>query len=358
MAQVVASLLACVLLLPLCQAVIVPTEEEIERMWDRFQKDHNRHYSVEARRYVAFKGNVLKSYAMYAEQGVNCTDLFDDERCVFGITKYSDMFEDEFEATHMGYKPSPNRESASVLSLEHIKQTPSTVDWRSKGAVTPVKDQGECGSCWAFSATEEIESAVFMATGKLETLSTQQIISCDRKDDGCDGGDTVTAYQYVEKAGGLDSSSDYPDKSHVSGRTGKCSWDKETKAKVTGFSYATKPCDSGSCKHQDEEALAVALATKGPISICVNAGGNGWQNYKRGIYSKKCSGASSQLDHCVQLVGYDKSGSTPYWIVRNSWNTDWGIDGYMHLEMGQNLCGVADEATIVHASPEVGSIAV
>merc|ERR1711988_785343 len=97
-------------------------------------------------------------------------------------------------------------------------------------------------------------------------------------------------------------------------------------------------------------AVAAALATKGPISICVNAGGNGWQVYKKGVFSKKCSGASSKLDHCVQLVGYDKTGSTPYWIVRNSWAADWGIDGYMHLEMGKNLCGVADEATIVQAT--------
>merc|ERR1712232_134003 len=121
---------------------------------------------------------------------------------------------------------------------------------------------------WAFSTTEEIESAVFMATGKLETLSTQQIISCDKKDDGCDGGDTVTAYKYVQKAGGLDTASDYPDKSHKTGKTGKCTWDKKAVAKVSGFTYATKPCDKGQCKNQDEDALALALDTKGPISIC------------------------------------------------------------------------------------------
>lgn len=127
---------------------------------------------------------------------------------------------------------------------------------------------------------------------------------------------------------------------------------------MSGFTYATKPCDSGQCKNQDEDALATALANKGPVSVCVNAGGNGWQNYRSGIYTKKCSGAASKLDHCVQLVGYDKSGSTPYWIVRNSWNTDWGINGYMHLEMGSNACGVADEATLVQASPESETIAV
>lgn len=325
-----------------------PNDAEVEVMWARYRQTYPRNYGDEARRFVAFRLNVLSAHAMNIEQSVNCTDLFDDQRCVFGITKFSDQFTDEFAATHFGYKRSAERPVADVLSLP--ADAPQSVDWRTKGAVTKVKDQGSCGSCWAFSTTEEIESAVFMATGKLPVLSTQQIISCDKTDAGCNGGDTISAYQYVEKAGGLDTASDYPDKSHSTGRTGKCTWDKKEAAKVTGFAYATKPCTEGACKHQDEDALAAALAAKGPVSICVNAGGNGWQNYKRGVFSKKCSGASSDLDHCVQLVGYDKSGATPYWIVRNSWNTDWGIDGYMHLEMGKNLCGVADEATIAQAT--------
>merc|ERR1712139_370456 len=196
-----------------------------------------------------------------------------------------------------------------------------------------VKNQGNCGSCWAFSATEEIESAVFMATKKLPVLSTQQIISCDKQDEGCNGGDPVTAYKFVEKNDGIDSGSDYPDQSH---RTGK----------------------GGQCKNQDENGLAAALVAKGPISICVNAGGNGWQTYKRGIFSKKCSSAAAKMDHCVQLVGYDKTGDSPYWIVRKSWNTDWGIDGFMHLEMGKNLCGVADETTVVTATAAEGIVTV
>lgn len=191
-----------------------------------------------------------------------------------------------------------------------------------------------------------------MKTGKLPVLSTQQLISCDEVDQGCNGGDTVTAYKYLEQAGGLDTASDYPDESHMSGDTGSCTWDKQKAATVTGFTYATQPCNSGNCKHQDEDALAAALSAKGPVSICVNAGGSGWQNYKHGVFSKKCSGAADDLDHCVQLVGYNKAGSKPYWIVRNSWTASWGIQGYMHLEMGKNLCGVADEATIAEVAAE------
>jgi len=346
----------------LAGAVPRPSEADLEQMWKRFQETYSRHYAEETeepRRFLAFSQNIAKAQNMNLEQGINCTDLF-DKSCVFGVTKFMDMFPDEFVATRLGYKRQQREhfDVASVLSLEGLEAAPQSVDWRQKGAVTKVKDQGQCGSCWAFSTTEEVESQVFIATGKLPVLSTQQIISCDKTDQGCNGGDTVTAYQYIKKVGGLDTAFDYPDKSHISGRTGTCTWDKEEVAKVTGFTYATTPCNSGACDDQDEDALAQVLASKGPVSICVNAADAGWQLYNSGIYSRKCSGASSDLDHCVQLVGYNKGGSTPYWIVRNSWNTDWGIDGYMHLEMGSNACGIADEATIVQVASGQESVVV
>jgi len=236
----------------------------------------------------------------------------------------------------------------ATITEEDKKNAPSAVDWSQKGATTPVKNQGQCGSCWAFSTTEGIESATFMATGKLPNLSTQQIISCDKQDDGCNGGDPATALAYVEKAGGLDTSADYPDKSHNSGSTGRCTWDKKETVKVTAWKYAIKPCTSGKCKNQDEDALAAALAKYGPISICVNA--ETWDSYQSGIYKHKCSGAANALDHCVQLVGYDRSGSTPYWKVRNSWTTSWGESGFIRLPFGKNACGVADEAYIITAT--------
>jgi len=328
-----------------------PTEHEVDTMFLRFQSE----FSSKAPRNgldrrAAFGINVMQAVSMNREQGIECTDLFDDEKCVFGITVFSDMTEAEFKATRLGYKPVAERPDMPVFQLDPLPNASKAVDWRAKGAVTPVKDQGDCGSCWAFSTTEEVESQIFMKTNTLPVLSTQQLISCDKTDGGCNGGDTVTAYKYIETAGGLDTGSDYPDKSHTSGTTGKCKWDKKKAAKVSGFTYATKPCNSGACKHQDEDALAAALAAKGPVSICVNAGDSGWQSYKRGVYSKKCSGAAADLDHCVQLVGFNKAGKTPYWIVRNSWAAEWGIGGFMHLEMGKNLCGVADEATIAEVT--------
>jgi len=345
----------------LAQAVAkYPTEDEMETMYQRFQNENPR--SDNAVRYPAFKANVKSAMDMNVEQNSTCTDLFDDEECVFGITKFSDMYQEEFAATHLGYKRSEEAHNAPVVNLDDLQgalaNAPASVDWRTKGAVTAVKDQGNCGSCWAFSATEEIESALFMATGKLPVLSTQQIISCDKVDDGCNGGNTETAYKFVEKNGGLDAAKDYPDKSHSTGKNGRCEKKTEKDASVASWSHAVKECTRGACKNQDETGLAAVLAAKGPISICVNAGAAGWQSYKRGIFAKKCSPAAADIDHCVQLVGYNKAGAKPYWIVRNSWNTNWGIKGYMHLEMGKNLCGVANDATLVVAKAGASSVVV
>lgn len=252
-----------------------------------------------------------------------------------------------------GFQRMPRNGPVEVAEItdEMRAAAPDSLDWSTKGATTAVKDQGNCGSCWAYSATVGIESGLYMATGKIEKLSEQQIISCDKTDGGCNGGDLPTAFEYVMKAGGIDTQSDYPDTSSSSGRTGKCkSFDK--KVKVTGWKYAIPSCDSGACKNQKESDMMAALNTYGPLSVCVNA--ESWDNYSGGIYKKKCSGAASMLDHCVQLVGYDKNAG--YWKVRNSWASDWGENGFIRLPMGENACGIADEATYVTA--EVASEAV
>jgi C1A family cysteine protease len=263
---------------------------------------------------------------------------------VFGINKFSDMSVEEFRATHLGFVPYLHKNKRNVpVKKPRSMVAPTSFDWRTKGAVTPVKDQGQCGSCWAFSATEEIESMWFLSNGTLPVLSPQQVTSCDKTDGGCNGGDTPTAYQYVKSSGGLESNKDYPYTSGTSGQTGSCKFDKtKVVASIKGFSYATPPC-TDSCSHQDEATLAANLAQTGPVSICVYA--ESWMDYQSGILNSNCPNSYSSLDHCVQLVGYNKAGSIPYWIVRNSWNTNWGVNGYIYIQSGSNLCGVADEAT-------------
>lgn len=237
----------------------------------------------------------------------------------------------------------------AVTTEEMRRAAPGKLDWTTLGATTPVKNQGQCGSCWAYSATEGIESGLFMATGKLEQLSEQQIISCDRKAHGCGGGDIPTALNYVVRSGGIELQAEYPDTSSIAGQDGNCTakTSKEV-VEVTGYRFAIPACASTWCSNQSESDLMPQLAEHGPLSICVNA--RLWPNYTGGILTELCTRAIFDLDHCVQLVGYDFTVPTPYWKVRNSWGTEWGEDGYIRIAMGENRCGIADEVVIVDAA--------
>jgi len=253
-----------------------------------------------------------------------------------------------------GFKRSP-RDSNAVAPVFEITEemraaAPAAVDWSTQGVLTPVKNQGQCGSCWAYSATEGIESYLAMNSGVLEELSEQQIISCDKTDGGCNGGDLPTAWDYVKSAGGIVKESTYPDTSSSSGSTGSCKSSKLANkvASVSGYTWAVPECTGGSCSNQDEDGMKAVLASKGPISVCVNAGS--WDYYSGGVLGGTCSGKYNSLDHCVQLVGYDTTASTPYWKVRNSWATSWGEAGFIRLPMGKNFCGIADEAAIPTAA--------
>jgi len=315
------------------------TTEEIEVSFKNFVVVYNKTYesdNVYQQRLAIFTHNLMKATKL--------NEIENDE--VFGITKYSDWTLEEFKKL-LGYNRTSTRVFRDSISVRQptITDVPNSYDWRDHGAVTAVKDQGQCGSCWAFSAAEEIESRWILAGNDEVEFSPQQIVSCDQQDSGCNGGDTLTAYVYVEEAGGLSTENGYPYTSGNTGSTGRC---KKNKIKIAGggvtrMEWATAECDFGSCQHQDEETLRKNLAEKGPVSICVNA--ERWQSYKRGVMSAaSCGGSGARdLDHCVQLVGYTED----YWIVRNSWTTDWGVDGYIHLAYGSNTCGVADEATIV-----------
>jgi len=269
---------------------------------------------------------------------------------LFGWTKYSDWHPEEFGKL-LGFKRSDA--DRTTVPYNTAQSTLKSLDWRSTGMVTPVKDQGDCGSCWAFSAVEGVESAALMAgTAHAKTLlSEQQVVSCDTDDDGCDGGDLPSAWKYVQGAGGLESETTYPYTSGTSGKTKRCKNDKDYVSDTSpkNWTYATKPCNYGGCKKQDENALGTSLTNFGPISICVDAASDNWQNYMSGVMTPKQCGSSNarSMDHCVQLVGMqitDDESSKNYWIVRNSWNTDWGDKGYIHLEMGDNTCGIANEA--------------
>jgi len=264
-----------------------------------------------------------------------------------GVTKFSDLSAAEFKSMYLGYKAGSGRAAignASVLKAG-VSAPPASVDWRTKGVVTPVKDQGQCGSCWAFSVTEEIETDWIMAGNSMVELSPQQIVDCDTVDQGCNGGDTPTAYAYV-KANGLESESSYPYTSGVfslggdGSGGGSCSYKaSEVVVNITGFAYGTTG--------NNENTMQANVATIGPMSVCLAA--SAWQTYTSGIMTAAECGM--QVDHCVQVVGYNTGSSLgSYWIVRNSWNTDWGIQGYIWVQLGKNACDIAGEVTYVHTA--------
>jgi len=285
-------------------------------------------------------------YSNFLDSLERVAKLNKDGRNVYGVTKFSDMSPAEFKKQYLGFNPTkaPKPTKAKIAPAPKSPNATSA-DWRDKGAVTAVKDQQQCGSCWAFSATEQIESNWFLAGNDLIELSPQQIVSCDTTDAGCSGGWTTSAYQYVQGAGGLDLDSDYPYTSGA-GDSGTCDdpLPANPTATISGFSYAIPPCQDD-CTNQDEDTMADVLAATSPLSICVDA--ETWQDYSSGILSDNCPSAYTDLDHCVQAVGFDTTGTTPYWIVRNSWNTDWGEEGFIRIAMGSNLCGVGDLATYV-----------
>jgi len=296
-------------------AVIV-SAVSVEEEFDSFLVAHQKSYPTRQEyfsRQAIFQANLVK-----AEQ-LNFESLANGGDAAFGVTKFSDLTEQEFRETYL----MQNLEMPDLVPTELTpRDVAASVDWRN--VTTAVKDQGQCGSCWAFSATEAIESFSRIHGSQLYTLSPQQITSCDTTDGGCKGGWPYNAYNYVKSAGGIETEASYP---YTSGHgvTGACKFDR-TLAVVKVAGYVSVP--------RGEPGLENALNV-GPVSVCLAA--NAFQTYRGGILAV-CPGT---VDHCVQAVGYTDT----YWLIRNSWGSGWGETGYLRLARGQNLCHVADYVT-------------
>merc|ERR1719181_2053374 len=194
---------------------------------------------------------------------------------------------------------------------------PGSVDWTTKGAVTPVKNQGQCGSCWAFSTTGSTEGANFLKTGKLESFSEQELVDCAQSfgNQGCNGGLMDDGFKYIESKGDVLETT-YP----YTGKTGKCSSSKTSHpdVKVTGFKDVA----------EKNEAQLMAAVQKQPVSVAIEADQSGFQFYKTGVFSGTCG---TKLDHGVLAVGYGTDGGKKYWKVKNSWAATWGDKGYIRM---------------------------
>ena len=264
---------------------------------------------------------------------------------MLGHNAFSDMTWEEFSATHMGelYLNRAPKNVERGLVWTNTTALPDAVDWVAKGAVTPVKNQGRCGSCWAFSTTGSLEGAYQIATGKLTSLSEEDLVQCDTAHDlGCRGGLMDNAFDYIEK-NGIAAEADYPYTSG-SGWAGFCNTSKSKATVVTLTGHTDVPKD-------DEDALQAAVA-KQPVSIAIEADRSAFQHYKSGILDNSACG--TKLDHGVLIVGYGTDNGVDYWKVKNSWGTVWGEQGYIRMVRGKNQCGIASQASYPTGAKSVG----
>ncbi|CAG0914399.1 unnamed protein product [Notodromas monacha] len=256
------------------------------------------------------------------------------------VNKYSDMLPHEFRQTVNGFRGDllKNRVSLGSFFVEPADfEAPKTVDWRLKGAVTPVKDQGQCGSCWSFSSTGSLEGQHFRKTGKLVSLSEQNLIDCSTKygNDGCNGGLMDQAFQYVKDNGGIDTEKTYP----YEAEDDKCRYNPKNSG-ATDSGFVDVPAG-------DEKALMKAIASVGPVSVAIDASHESFQFYSEGVYDEpECN--PQNLDHGVLAVGYGTDAKTgqDFWLVKNSWGTTWGDKGYVRMSRNKdNQCGIASSAS-------------
>ncbi|KAG8185610.1 hypothetical protein JTE90_023309 [Oedothorax gibbosus] len=331
------SFLLCVSCL-LCVSItnaFVSEVDVIKEEWEAFKQQFKKIYEEveDAFRLKIFMENKHKiaKHNILVSQGKKSYTL--------QMNQFGDLLHHEFVSMMNGFQRNYNATTATrgstYLSPANVK-VPDSVDWREKGYVTKVKNQGQCGSCWSFSATGSLEGQHFRKTGKLVSLSEQNLVDCSGKygNQGCNGGLMDQAFEYIEDNKGIDTEELYPYK----GKQGRCHYKKQAKG-ATDTGFVDVP--SG-----DETKLQEVLATVGPVSVAIDASHETFQFYKTGVYNEKeCS--SQELDHGVLAVGYGTTDEgEDYWIVKNSWGPSWGEEGFIRMTRNKdNQCGIATQAS-------------
>ncbi|KAI3904364.1 hypothetical protein MKW92_007757 [Papaver armeniacum] len=310
------------------------TEKEMNDLYESWLIKHGKVYNTlgeKERRFEIFKDNLKFIDEHNSQIGLSYK---------VGLNKFADLTNDEYRKMYLGTKIDSKRSLYSPksdrYSVRDGDDLPDSIDWRTKGAVAPVKDQGSCGSCWAFSTIAAVEGINKIVTDDLISLSEQELVDCDTSyNEGCNGGLMDYAFQFIINNGGIDSEEDYPYKA----RDGTCDSYRKNAKVVSIDGYEDVPVN-------DEKALQKAVAHQ-PIAVAIEAGGRAFQLYSSGIFSGKCG---TSLDHGVAAVGYGSEDGKDYWIVKNSWGASWGEKGYIRME--RNLadtttgkCGIAMEAS-------------
>lgn len=250
---------------------------------------------------------------------------------ILALNAFADLTHREFKASRFGLSAAAiNFSRPNLQEPGLVRDVPASLDWRKKGTVTQVKDQGSCGACWSFSATGAIEGVNKIVTGSLVSLSEQELVDCDRSyNSGCEGGLMDYAYQFVIDNHGIGTEEDYP----YQGREKTCNKEKMKRRVVTIDGYTD-------IQSNNENQLLQAVATQ-PVSVGICGSERAFQLYSKGIFTGPCS---NSLDHAVLIVGYGSENGMDYWIVKNSWGTRWGLNGYIHMLRNsgnsEGLCGI------------------
>jgi cathepsin L len=295
--------------------------------WDEYKAQHG----------LSFNGDEDTGFEQTYEQNMQWATENSNADVQFGPTQFAHLNQEQFRtAAGLGYK------AGALKSLPHLgvhewqgEELAASVDWTTQGAVTPVKDQGQCGSCWAFSTTGGLEGAWQISTGSLKSMSEQQFVDCAKSAGaGCQGGDMGSAFQWAESQN-VATESSYP----YTARDGTCKSSGLTTAIPSGGVSGYKSVG------QSTESLKSALQT-GPVSVAIEADQMAFQLYSGGVLS---SGCGTNLDHGVLAVGYDSDS----FKVKNSWGTSWGSNGYLQISTSGNVCGIHSEATYPTVSGSV-----
>ncbi|AYU78252.1 cysteine peptidase A (CPA) [Leishmania donovani] len=289
--------------------------------YGRFKKRHGKPFGEDAeegRRFNAFKQNMQTAYFLNAHNPHAHYDV---------SGKFADLTPQEFAKLYLNpnyYARHGKDYKEHVHVDDSVRSGVMSVDWREKGVVTPVKNQGMCGSCWAFATTGNIEGQWALKNHSLVSLSEQVLVSCDNIDDGCNGGLMEQAMQWIinDHNGTVPTEDSYPYTS-AGGTRPPCHDNGTVGAKIAG--YMSLP--------HDEEEIAAYVGKNGPVAVAVDA--TTWQLYFGGVVTL-CFGLS--LNHGVLVVGFNRQAKPPYWIVKNSWGSSWGEKGYIRLAMGSNQC--------------------
>jgi len=295
-------------------------------LFKEFKAKFNKKYfdsNEETKRFVTFTQNIARIASLNSDE---------DDEAKYAINKFADLSEKEFADFYLNSKGFDSIKNFPLSNRLLVNDPPAAYDWRTQGAVTAVKDQGQCGSCWAFSTTGNVEGQWFLKNKQLVSLSEQHLVDCDHEcdpdspsdcDSGCEGGLMWTAFAFIIK-NGIDTEASYK----YTARDGTC---KQAKgiigANITSWERVS----------QNEVTMVAYLYQHGPLSVALNA--TPLQFYSSGVLDpKSCN--PQDLDHGVLIVGYGNASGKDYWLVKNSWGKGWGESGYFRLVRGKGACGI------------------